>query len=353
MKCFKQLMNDRRHPASRVADAAFSSGYRTDLGQMWHGMAEDVLKAEVEQLRGRVQLVFTSPPFALNRKKRYGNRSGEDYIEWLAAFGPMLTELLTADGSIVLELGNAWVRGSPTMSTLSLKALLAFQERSGLHLCQEFICYNPARLPAPAQWVTIERIRVKDAFTRVWWMAPTERPKADNRKVRTEYSESMQALLKRGTYNSGKRPSEYTISPTSFLTNNGGAIVPNVIIPTPNAEQSELFETLPIANTRANDSYQRYCREHGLEMHPARMPDKLVQFFIEFLTDKNDLVLDPFAGSNTTGAVAQVMGRRWISVEANPTYVAGSRARFPQLPDENLPSQPTSPSVGESGVEAS
>jgi site-specific DNA-methyltransferase (cytosine-N4-specific) len=220
------------------------------------------------------------------------------------------------------------------MSTLSLKALLAFQERSGLHLCQEFICYNPARLPAPAQWVTIERIRVKDAFTRVWWMSPVERPKADNRKVRTEYSKSMKALLRRGTYNSGKRPSQYAISAQSFLIDNGGAIVPNVIVPSPDVDEPELFETLPIPNTRADDRYQTYCREHQIEMHPARMPEKLVQFFMEFLTDPGDLVLDPFAGSNTTGSVAETMGRRWFSIEANPTYLAGSRARFDEMTAE-------------------
>jgi DNA methylase len=330
-----------------------ADGYRTGLGQMRQGFAEDVLVSEANRLRKLVQMVFTSPPFALNRKKRYGNRTGDEYIEWLASFGPKLTSLLKPDGSIVVEMGNAWVHGSPTMSTLSLKALLAFQERSGLHLCQEFICYNPARLPAPAQWVTIERIRVKDAFTRVWWMSPTERPKADNRKVRTEYSQSMKTLLKRGTYNSGKRPSEYDISPKSFLINNGGAIVPNVIVPTPGADQAELFETLPIANTRADDRYQKYCREHKLEMHPARMPAKLVEFFVEFLTDPGDLVLDPFAGSNTTGAVAERMGRRWLSIEANPIYIAGSRARFDSLPDESHLLPTIASSVVKRGVEAS
>lgn len=352
MASSKKRVVDQSPTARPTPNPTQAVGYRTALGQMRQGLAEDVLKSEAKRLHKRVQMVFTSPPFALNRKKRYGNRSGAEYIEWLAAFGPTLTELLTPDGSIVVEMGNAWVQGSPTMSTLSLKALLAFQERSGLHLCQEFICYNPARLPAPAQWVTVERIRVKDAFTRVWWMSPTERPKADNRKVRTEYSASMKALLKRGTYNSGKRPSQYDISPQSFLTDNGGAIPPNVIVPTPDAEQAELFETLPIANTRAHDAYQKYCRLHQLEMHPARMPEKLVEFFVEFLTDPGDLVLDPFAGSNTTGAVAERMGRRWFSIEPNPIYIAGSRARFPSLPNESHLLPTIVPSVIKSRVEA-
>lgn len=308
----------------------FREGYHTPLGTMRAGHAEEILKSDAAQLRGRVQMVFTSPPFPLSRKKRYGNRTGEAYIKWLASFGPTLRDLLTPDGSIVLELGNAWVQGSPTMSTLSLKALLAFQEQSGLHLCQEFICYNPARLPAPAQWVTVERIRVKDAFTRVWWMSPTERPKADNRKVLTEYSKSMRALLKRGTYNAGKRPSQYDIGPSSFLRDNGGAIVPNVIVP-PETGQGDLFELLPIANTRADDPYQQYCRKHHLETHPARMPERLVEFFVAFLTDPDDLVLDPFAGSNTTGAVSERLSRRWFGIEANSTYVAASRVRFPTI----------------------
>jgi site-specific DNA-methyltransferase (cytosine-N4-specific) len=302
------------------------SGYKTALGALKRGLAEDILLQSESELQGRVQLVFTSPPFALNRKKKYGNRTGEDYIEWLAGFAERFRNVLTPDGSIVIELGNAWMPGSPTMSTLPLRSLLAFQDKAKLHLCQEFICYNPARLPSPAQWVTIERIRVKDAFTRVWWMSPTERPKADNRKVKTEYSKSMQALLTRGTYNSGRRPSEFDIGARSFLADNGGAIVPNVIVPP--SHPHDLIDVLPLSNTRANDPYQTYCRQHKLETHPARMPEKLAEFFIEFLTDPGDLVLDPFSGSNTTGGVAERLGRHWFSIEANESYASASRARF-------------------------
>lgn len=296
---------------------------------MFNGMCEEVLcQPSVRRYRGKVQLVFTSPPFALNRKKKYGNISHHEYVDWLAGFGPLFRELLAPDGSLVMELGNAWVPGEPTMSTLSIKALLAFQERADLHLCQEFICFNPARLPTPAQWVTVERIRIKDAFTRVWWMSATPRPKADNRRVTTRYSKSMEKLLERGTYNSGRRPSQHMIGTKSFLTNNGGAIPPNVLIPPRENTWGDVFEVLPIANTRAKDPYQAYCREHGLAMHPARMPEQLVEFFVEFLTDAGDLVVDPFAGSNTTGAVAERLGRKWLAIEANPEYVQASRSRF-------------------------
>jgi hypothetical protein len=170
-----------------VRSTAAEPLYTTPRGAMYVGSAEKMLVSdELEYLKGDVNLLFTSPPFPLNRKKRYGNRQGNDYVRWLSDLAPLFRSLLTSDGSIVIELGNAWVPGSPTMSTLTLRALLEFQEKAELHLCQEFICFNPARLPTPAQWVTIERSRVKDAFTRVWWLSPTERPKADNRRVLTE-----------------------------------------------------------------------------------------------------------------------------------------------------------------------
>ena len=294
---------------------------------MFQGMTEDVLRdARLESSKGKVQLIFTSPPFPLQREKKYGNLTGDSYSEWLAGYAKSWTEFLTPDGSIVVEVGNGWNPGSPTMSTTSLKALLAFQEAAGLHLCQEFICFNPARLPSPAEWVTVRRVRVKDSFTRVWWMSPTPHPKADNRKVLTSYSESMQKLLRRGTYNGGRRPSQHHVGDQSFLIDNGGAIPPNVLIPP--ATEDTLLEVLPIANTASRDHYRRRCKELGQPSHPAVMPELLVEFFIQFLTDPGDVVMDPFAGSNTTGAVAQRLERCWLAIEADPSYVESSRLRF-------------------------
>ena len=308
--------------------------YRTNRGVMYQGDCEEVLKRyPVTRQSGKVQLVLTSPPFPLNRKKKYGNLTGEEYLNWLKNLAPLFRNYLSSDGSIVLELGNAWEAGNPVMSTLPLKALMAFMEAAEMNLCQEFICYNPARLPTPAQWVTVERIRVKDAFTRVWWMSPIKRPKANNRNVLTEYSKSMQDLLRKGTYNPGPRPSGHHIGKKSFLSDNGGSIPPNVLIPTPTEEN--LIEVLPIANTRNSDPYQVYCRQQNVSQHPARMQPELAEFFIRFLTDKNDLVLDPFAGSNTTGFAAEGLKRRWLAIELDMGYVETSEARFrPEMINE-------------------
>lgn len=281
---------------------------------MYEGTVEAFLASSTGQaLRGDVQLVFTSPPFPLNRKKRYGNRVGDEYLGWLAALAKPLGDLLTDDGSLVVELGNAWEPGEPVMSTLALKALLQILESGGFYLCQQFVVHNPARLPSPAQWVNVERIRVKDAYTNVWWMSRTPRPKADNRRVLVDYSPAMRKLLKRGSYNAGERPSQHNIGETSFLTDHGGAIPPNV---------------LTISNTHSTDEYRRYCKANNLKLHPARMPPELAEFFIRFLTEEGDIVFDPFGGSNTTGAAADALERQWFATEPDAAFIQGSRGRF-------------------------
>lgn len=288
--------------------------YETTLGTMYQSTIEEFLDSSLARgLRNEVQLVFTSPPFPLNRKKKYGNKTGEEYLEWLSKLARPLGELLTDDGSFVVELGNAWEPGEPVMSTLALEALLALRRAGDFKLCQQFVVHNPARLPSPAQWVNIDRIRVKDAYTNVWWMSRTARPKADNRKVLVGYSPSMKKLLSRQSYNAGRRPSEHKIGEVSFLTDNGGAIPPNV---------------LTMSNTVSSDRYRAYCKEHGLKVHPARMPPDLAEFFIKFLTDPEDLVFDPFGGSNTSGAAAEELGRRWLAIEPRADYIEGSRGRF-------------------------
>ncbi len=295
---------------------------------MFVGTIENALQSEaIKKQKGKVSLILTSPPFPLVRKKRYGNEVGDAYLTWLSALSPKLVELLKPDGSIVIEIGNAWVEGVPTMSTLSLEALLAFKKASGLHLCQHIICHNTARLPSPAQWVNVNRIRLKDSFTHVWWLSLAEYPKADNRRVLLPYSPAMKKLLKSQSYNSGRRPSGHTISTKGFLKDHGGAIAPNVLDFEPDDGRVPCG-LLKFTGTSWDANYREYCKAKDFEPHPARMQSELAAFFIQFLTDKRDLVFDPFAGSNTTGAVAEKLGRRWLSVEASPQYAKGSKGRF-------------------------
>lgn len=291
-----------------------SIAYETEMGSCFHGNIENILSEKYFNIyKEKVNLIFTSPPFPLNRKKKYGNLNGEEYIEWLTKITTSLKNFLTKDGSFVIEIGNSWKKKEPVMSTLPLETLLAIKNTGNFKLCQQFVWYNTAKLPGPVQWVNIERSRVKDSFTTIWWFSKTSSPKANNKNVLYPYSKSMEKLLSSKKYNSGLRPSEHDIGKESFLKNNGGSIPSNVLI---------------AANTVSNSYYLNSCKKAGITPHPARMPNYIAEFFIRFLTDKNDLVMDPFAGSNTTGEVSESLKRRWISIEIDQKYIEGSKFKF-------------------------
>ncbi len=258
-----------------------------------------------------VDLVLTSPPFALTRKKEYGNQSAEYYLEWFMPFCEEIKRILTPNGSFVLDIGGAWVSGVPVKSVYHFEVAIRLSKM--FHLAQDFYWYNPSRLPTPAEWVTVRRVRVKDAVNTVWWFSKTEHPNADNRRVLQPYSNSMKSLIKNG-YKAKKRPSGHNIS-TKFAKDNGGSIPPNL---------------LTIANTESNSSYLRLCRALKIKPHPARFPAKLVEFFVDFLlgSDCKAVVLDPFGGSNVTGSIAEKKGHSWVVFEREDKYMRGSMTRF-------------------------
>lgn len=306
--------------------------YKTDLGKYYVGKCEKTINDL--QITGKVQLILTSPPFPLNSKKKYGNLSGEEYLNWFSSLAELFSSVLTPTGSIVIELGNAWEPGRPVQSMLTLQSLLAFtqNEKARLRLCQEFICYNPARLPSPAQWVTVNRIRAIDSFTHVWWIANSDYPKADNKRILRPYSKSMKKLLQTKTFNAGMRPSQHNISKNGFLIEHEGSISHNVLeLEIEEAVDRSPFSMLRIANTQSSDFFIKTCKERKIIPHPARMPMDLASFFINFLTDEGDIVLDPFGGSNTTGFCAERAKRQWISIDANKSYGEQSMIRFEEF----------------------
>jgi len=287
--------------------------YQTRYGAAYLGDSLELLKSIPEK---SINLILTSPPFALTRKKEYGNKSAEEYIEWFLEFAKEFKKILKDDGSFVLDLGGAYLPGFPVRAVYQFELLVRLCKELGFFLAQDFYHYNPSRLPTPAEWVTIRRIRVKDSVNVVWWLSVTENPKANNRNILKPYSDSMKNLLENG-YKAKMRPSGHDIS-TKFQKDNNGAIPPNL---------------LTLANTESNSAYMRRCAEAGIKPHPARFPLDFPKFFIEFLTDKDDIVLDPFAGSNTTGQAAELLMRKWLAFELDSSYLQGSVYRFQEVND--------------------
>lgn len=285
--------------------------YTTRLGAAYCG---DSLHLLTELPGESVNLVITSPPFALQRQKDYGNPDQEQYVDWLVQFGRLVHQKLTLDGSFVLDLGGAYQKGVPARSLHNFRVLIKFCDELGFFLAEDFYWFNPSRLPSPIEWVNKRKLRAKDSVNTVWWFSKTEWPKANVSRVLTEYSDRMRRLLAdpEGFYSPKKRPSGHDIS-AGFGTDNGGAIPSNL---------------LSIPNTESNSSYLAACKALSVKPHSARFPPKLPEFFIRFLTDPGDRIVDIFAGSNTTGMVAEAEGRHWLAFDIELEFLAASVLRF-------------------------
>jgi site-specific DNA-methyltransferase (cytosine-N4-specific) len=302
---------------SKLTVPGFAPYYSTDLGDAYLAEALKVLRAIPD---AAVNAVITSPPYALHFKKEYGNADKDKYIRWFLPFAAEIRRVLTEDGSFVLNIGGSYNEAVPTRSLYHFKLLIELVEQLDFHLAQECFWFNPAKMPMPAEWVTVRRVRVKDAVEYVWWLAKTPWPKANNRAVLKPYSKDMERLNQRGQRRT-TRPSGHNIKPGFSRVTPGGSIPPNVI------EEEFPTDLLKVGNNAANDSYTERCKQAGMKIHPARFPAALPEFFIRLLTEESDLVVDPFAGSNTTGAVAERLRRRWLAVEKVESYLEASSVR--------------------------
>lgn len=291
--------------------------HATKLGRIHHADSLDIMKG---MKPASVDLIMTSPPFGLTREKEYGNVREQAYLDWFKPFAKAFHRILKDSGSLVIDIGGAWKPGHPVRSLYHFKLLIMLCEEFGFHLAQDFYWWNPSKLPTPAEWVNIRRIRVKDGINTVWWLSKTEWPRASNRRVLQPYSPSMETLLANG-YKAKKRPSGHDIS-DKFSVNNGAAIPPNLIA---------------IPNTESNSAYMRYCQEKGIKAHPARFPAELPEYFIRMLTDPGDMVFDPFGGSCVTGEVCERLERKWACAEMVADYLEGALGRFVQKPQIKRP----------------
>jgi len=272
-----------------------------------------------------VDLIMTSPPFGLVRKKSYGNKDADEYLDWFRPFAEGFSRVLKDSGSLVIDIGGSWNKGTPTRSLYHFELLLMLCQEYGFHLCEEHFWWNPAKLPTPAEWVNVRRVRVKDAVNCIWWLSKTPWPKANNRRVLAPYSDSMHHLLKNG-YKAQLRPSGHDIS-TKFQKDNGGSVPPNLIA---------------LANTESNSYYQEYCRANNLTVHPARFPIGIPAYFTKFLTDRGDLVVDPFGGSCVTGEACEALERQWICCELDEQFLKGAVCRFQKPKVTTIPKEKSS-----------
>jgi site-specific DNA-methyltransferase (cytosine-N4-specific) len=240
--------------------------------------------------------------------------------------------LLVNNGSMVINLGDVYNSGSPTISTYQEEFVVNLV-KTGWNFCGRQTWHNPTK-PKTTPYVTKTRERLAIGTENLFWFSPSERPKADNRRVLVPYSDMFLEKLARGGEfrpgcQNGARQSSHGLR---YRTNNGGAIPQNIIV--------QMHES-------SNSPYIRHCKRQGLPFHPARMPVRLARFWVEFTTDPGDMVFDPFGGSLNTAAACQELGRRFVTSEKCLDYIRGGLFRLngsdsPMLRTNGLEVEPTS-----------
>lgn len=310
-----RLTKEGKHSLHRIERGVVLIGFSTRLGVALWADVRDAFAGLAEP----VHLVLTSPPYALARPRAYGNPARHEYVDFICAALEQLLRHLAPGGSIVLNIGNdIFEPGTPARSLLQERLLIALHDRLGLHLMDRCIWFNRSKPPGPVQWASKARVQLNVAYEPVLWL--TNDPmkiRADNRRVLQPHSERHQRLLKQGGTKTAAEHSDgrYNRPAGAFGNSTPGRIPLNVF---------DMGHGCP-----EQVRYKAAARAAGLPVHGAPMPQRLAEFFIQFLTEPGDLVAEPFAGSQTTAAAAERLGRRWISTDCMAEYVAGGALRFP------------------------
>lgn len=267
---------------------------------------------------GSVNLIYVSPVYPISTERQYGGLRVPEWIDCMTHLGGLWKGLLAEDGSLMVNLGTVFTQGAPLESTYMERFVLSMVDDLGWHLAGRHYWYNPLKLPSPMPWVALRRCRVKPAVETIYWFSKCREPKADNRQVLRPYSERMVKGYLGKAGRAMQRASGYSFGEKSFSKDNGGSIPPNLI---------------EAPGVPPQDSYRRRCRAEGITAHPAAFPAALPEFGIKLTTLPGDLVYDPMAGSGTTAAVAEGLGRRWLTSERALAYIEGAALRHDQRND--------------------
>jgi DNA modification methylase len=310
--------------------------YETASGEViW----ADAITAAGSMADNSLNLLFSSPPYPLAGKgRKYGNYTPAETVEMLVKCAHEWRRALVNDGSIVLNLRDVWLPESQTggvvRSLYQEKLLLALVEECKLHFADRFIVRNPSCMGDP--FVTVRRCRTRMDFENLYWLAKSPNPKANNRNILVPAAESTIATYLRKSRTGQKSkigPSGHkNVFEEQIATVAAGHALK--VIPR---------NVLDISNSDPRRALHARLDELQLPHHDAVMAPKLAAHFIEFLTDRGDLVGDNFFGSGVVGFEAERRGRRFFGSDFSLAHVLGSACRF----------DPSRVFYGPSGSEAS
>lgn len=281
-------------------------GYSTELGAAIWGDNLDFYSSINEP----ITLCVTSPPYPLRVKRNYGNVDEKAWVDFIVRTLEPIVNNLVPGGSIVLNVSNdIFKKGVPSRSLYLERMVLALNDELGLSLMDRIPWVNLSKPPSPTYWACVNRQQLCSGYEPIYWFTnDPSQVKSNNNRVLEPHSKSHLEFLKEGntrvaSYGDGA----YKLRETSFSNLTDGKIPKNVIHRGHVCSDSK--------------EVRKIAKELGLPAHSAMFPTAIPDFFIDFLTEKGDLVVDPFAGTNKTGLAAERKGRRWLCVEKMLEYI--------------------------------
>ncbi|MBU2758650.1 DNA methyltransferase [Acidithiobacillus sulfurivorans] len=309
-----QLSENAGKDLHRAATGVTLVTFSTDLGIAIWGNHQDVFR----QINAPIALCISSPPYPLRKARAYGGPDEREYVDFICGALEPIVRSLIPGGSIVLNLSGDVFEPKKSSRSLYLERLvLALNDRLGLALMDRIPWVNYSKPPAPTYWACVNRVQLTTAYEPIYWFTNDPgRVRSDNRRVLEAHSAQHQRLMALGgegrlsSYGDGA----YRLRPGSFGQVTAGRIPRNVI------ERGHAC-----SDTAA---YRRRAHALGLPTHGAMQPTSIPDFFIRFLTEPGDLVVDPFGGTVKTGLAAERLGRRWLVTEWMLEYLCGAAEMF-------------------------
>lgn len=289
-------------------------GFSTDLGIAIIAHCESFFS----MINEPIHLIVTSPPYPLSRPRKYGNPSEKDYVDWICRTLEPVIKNLVPGGSICLNVGNdIFMSGTPARSLYRERLLIALNERFGLHKMDELI-WVANKAPGPFQWASKKRVQLNVGYEPVYWLTNDPlKVRSDNRRVLQPHTDKHISFVRSGGVRKRTVHSDgaYHKLPGSYCKETQGRIPRNI-------------QSFTTTKDDMNAAYRAYCETRGYALHGASMPIALPSFLINFLTEEDELVVDPMAGRLKVGMAAETLKRRWICTDKIADYVLGSRVCF-------------------------
>ncbi len=235
-----------------------------------------------------VDLVFTSPPYADQRKNTYGGVSPDKYVEWFLPISGELLRVLKPTGTFVLNIKEKVVNGE--RSTYVLELILEMRKQGWLWT-EEFIWHKKNSFPG--KWPN----RFRDSWERLLQFNKNKKFNMYQEEVMVPMGDWAKTRLKKLSDTDRKRDE-------SKVGSGFGKNISNWM----DRKMAYPSNVLHLAT------------ECGNKNHSAVFPKALPEWFIKLFTKQGDMVLDPFMGSGTTILVAQSMNRNSIGIEILPEY---------------------------------